>query len=63
MEINSPILFIEINNSEYIFSVGEEDDQGNFKLIYKFVSRYKALKIIRITNLDLVFKNIKKIFI
>ena len=35
MEINSPNLFIEINNSEYIFSVGEEDAQGDFKLIYK----------------------------
>ena len=36
MEIYSPTLFIEINNSEYIFAVGDESEQENFNLIYKF---------------------------
>ena len=31
MEIYSPTLFIEINNSEYIFAVGDESEQENFK--------------------------------
>jgi len=37
MEIYSPTLFIEINTSEYIFSVGDENEQNNFKLIYKCI--------------------------
>jgi cell division protein FtsA len=60
MEIFSPILFIEINNSKYIFSVGEEDDQGDLKLVYKFVEPIQGIENFRITNLDLVFKIIKK---
>ena len=27
MQINSPKLFIEINNAEYIFAVGDENDK------------------------------------
>ena len=60
MEIFSPILFIEINNSKCIFSVGEEDDQGDLKLIYKFAEPIKGIEDFRITNLDLVFQIIKK---
>ena len=60
MEIYSPIFFIEINKTEYIFSVGEEDDQGDFKLIYKFVEPIRGIENYRITNLDLVFKTIKE---
>ncbi|MDA8771295.1 cell division FtsA domain-containing protein [Candidatus Pelagibacter bacterium] len=59
MEINSPNLFIEINNSKYTFSVGEEDEQGDFKLIYKFVESIQGIENYKITNLDLVFKTIK----
>ena len=60
MKIHSPNLFIEINNSEYIFSAGEEDEQGDFKLIYKLVESIQGIESCRITNLDLVFKAIKK---
>ena len=60
MKIYSPNLFIEINNFEYIFSVGEEDEQGDFKLIYKLVESIQGIESCRITNLDLVFKAIKK---
>ena len=60
MEINSPILFIEINKSKYIFSVGEEDAQGDLKIICKFVEPIQGIEHYRITNLDLVFKNIKE---
>ena len=37
MEIYSPTLFIEINKSDYIFLVGDENEQGNFILIYKCI--------------------------
>ena len=60
MEINSPILFIEINKSKYIFSVGEEDAQGDLKIICKFVEPIQGIEHYRITNIDLVFKNIKE---
>ena len=60
METNSPILFIEINNSKCIFSVGEEDDRGDLKLLYKFVEPIQGIENFRITNLDLIFKTIKK---
>ncbi|MDC1130381.1 hypothetical protein OAS59_00585 [Pelagibacteraceae bacterium] len=60
METNSPILFIEINKSKYIFSVGEEDTQGNLKIIYKFVEPIQGIEHYRIINLELVSKNIKE---
>ena len=60
MEINSPILFIEINKSKYIFSVGEEDAQGDLKIICKFDEPIQGIEHYRMTNLDLVFKNIKE---
>ena len=60
MEISSPILFIEINNSKYIFSVGEENTQGDLKIIYKFVEPIQGIEHYRIINLELVSKNIKE---
>ena len=35
MQINTPTLIIEIKNSEYIFVVGENNEDNNFKLLYK----------------------------
>jgi len=60
MDIRSPNLFIEIDNSKYIFSVGEDDEQGNFKVIYKFVDSIQGIENRRIINLELVFKSIKE---
>ena len=34
MQINSPILYIEINNFDLVFVVGDSDLNNNFKLIY-----------------------------
>ena len=60
MEIYSPILFIEINNSEYIFAVGDESEKNNFKLVYKCFAPLKGIEKSRITDFDLVFNTIKK---
>jgi len=60
MDIRSPNLFIEIDNSKYIFSVGEDDEQGNFKVIYKSVDSIQGIENRRIINLELVFKSIKE---
>ena len=37
MRNNSKILYLEINDQNFIFYVGETDDQNNFKVIYKSV--------------------------
>ncbi len=60
MEINLPILFIEINNSKYIFSVGKEDTEGDLKIIFKFIEPIQGIENSRITNLDLVIKIMKE---
>ena len=60
MDTHSPNLFIEIDNSKYIFSVGEDDEQGNFKVIYKSIDSIQGIENHRIINLELVFKSIKE---
>ena len=60
MQINSPKLFIEINNAEYIFAVGDENDKENFKLIYKSIVPIQGIKSSKIIDFNLVFNTIKK---
>jgi cell division protein FtsA len=60
MKIYYPILLIEINNSEYIFTAGDENKQGDFKLVYKCIVPLEGIQNYRITDLDLVFKIVKK---
>ena len=48
MEIYSPKLFIEINNSEYIFAVGDEDENKNFQIIYKSIEPLHGIQKKRI---------------
>ena len=60
MEIYSPKLFIEINNSEYIFAVGDEDENKNFQIIYKSIEPLHGIQKKRIIDFDLVFNTIKK---
>ena len=59
MEINSPTLFIEINNSEYIFTAGDKVED-NFQLIYKHISPIRGIENLRIIDFDLVLEDIKK---
>ena len=60
MKIYSPTLFIEINNSEYIFAVGDANEQENFNLIYKFITPIQGIENYRIVDFDLAFNTIKK---
>ena len=60
MEINSPSLFIEINNSEYIFVVVDNNEQDNFKVIYKCTESIQGINNSKITDFDQVFNDIKK---
>ena len=63
MSIYSPKLFIEINNSEYIFVVGDKRDNEDFKLIYKCFVPIQGIKNNKIIDYNLVYSTIKKIFI
>ena len=77
MQSNYPTLFIEINNSEYIFAVGDENEKKNFKvyaeyfdqkLVRNFLKKklkfdliFSANTITHINTISNVFKNINKI--
>jgi len=60
MSIYSPKLFIEINNSEYIFVVGDKRDNEDFKLIYKCFVPIQGIKNNKIIDYNLVYSTIKK---
>ena len=60
MEIKSPTLFLEINNSNTIFSVGDEDEDKNFKLIYKHIVSLQGIKSCEFTDFELTLNDLKK---
>jgi len=60
MEIYSPKLYIEINNSEYIFAVGSENKKKDFKIIYESSEKLQGIQKNKITDFDLVFNTLKK---
>ena len=60
MEIFSPTLYLEINKSEYIFTVGDKDENNNFKLIYKSSEEIQGINNYKITDFDLISNIIKK---
>ncbi len=59
MQINSPILYIEINSFDFVFIVGDSDLNNNFKLIYSKKIPQEGISENKITNLDLIYKIIK----
>ena len=60
MEIYSPTLFIEINNDEFIFMVGDENNKEDFIVIHKSIVPIKGIENCRITNFNLVSNIIKE---
>ena len=60
MQTHYPTLYIEINNLEYIFLVGKEDEKNNFKIIYKCNVPSRGIENDRISDFDLVFNDIKE---
>ena len=60
METYSPKLFIEINKSEFIFAVGDENEKNDFKLIYQNTIPIQGIQDYKIINFDLVYNAIKK---
>ena len=55
-------LYIEINDSDFIFFVTQNDEQNNFKIIYKFTTPLKGIEK-SITDFESAFKLLKKTFI
>ncbi|MDC0619246.1 hypothetical protein OAO89_02900, partial [Pelagibacteraceae bacterium] len=58
--MQNPTLFIEINNSEYFFTVGDLNEEDEFKLIYKYTAPIRGIENSRISDFDLVYEDIKK---
>mgnify|MGYP001456715367 FL=1 len=56
----SPSLFLEINSTNFIFFVGEKDDQDNFKIIYNLEADLEGIDNNRIFDLEKVFIIIKE---
>ena len=60
MNLNSPILFIEINKLEFIFGVGELDESSGFKLLYNQTTPIEGIvdnKIIELERISEILKN------
>ena len=60
MQPNSPILYIEINKTEYIFAVGLNNDENHFKLIHKESTPIQGITNNKITDFKLVHDTLKK---
>ena len=60
MKDNSFTLFLEINNSHYIYSVGTSDENNNFKIVFNLETPIIGIVKKRITNFEIVFDSIKK---
>ena len=60
MKNNTQILLIEINNTEYIFIVGEMNSNNHFNLIFKKKVPIVGFSDNRINDFDLVSKVIKE---
>ena len=60
MKNSSLKLYLEINNSSFIFLVGESNENENFKIAYKLEIPLQGIENSRITNLEKVTDVIKK---
>ena len=53
-------LYLEINNFNYVFFVGEKDKEDNLKILHKLEIPLQGIEQNRISNFDLVFNTIKE---
>jgi cell division protein FtsA len=65
MQSKNPVLFIELNNSNYIFAAGEYDNKKNIKILEKIIVSSEGLNKNKLTDIDqasaLIIKNIQRI--
>ena len=55
-----PILFVEINNLEYIFAAGDKNENNHFKLIFKKIVPNLGINNSKILDFDLTHNTIKE---
>ena len=60
MQINSPILILEINKFEYIFTVGEYNESNKIKLLHSIKILNNDIRENQIIDYDLMYKILKK---
>jgi cell division protein FtsA len=60
MNKDSLILFLEINNLNYIFFVGKNDEENNFQIIFKQEVPLAGMENDKISSLEKVFSTIKQ---
>jgi cell division protein FtsA len=61
MKSYSPKLFLEINESEYIFSVGDEDQMNNFTVNYKYNASIEGItKNCKVIDFEKTLNTLKK---
>ena len=53
-------LYLEINNTNYVFFVGNSDEQNNFKIAYKLEVPLKGIEDYRISDLENVYLTLKE---
>ena len=61
MEVDQPVLFIEINNTNYIFVAGKYDENQNLNIIEKIITSSSGIRDNKFINIDLANEEIKKI--
>ena len=59
MELNQPILFIEINDLNFIFAAAIQDENQNIKVIEKMITPNKGIDKNKIINIDQASEEIK----
>ena len=60
MKNSTLTLYLEINNSNYVFFVCEKDKENNLKISHKIEAPLQGIDQKRISNLDLTFNTIKE---
>ena len=60
MSVSEPILFIEINNYEFIFIVGDLDENKNVELVHSIKIPIQGIYNKKISDLKLVSNIIKE---
>ena len=59
MQKDNPILFVEINESNYIFIAGYFNDNAHLEIIEKIITPNIGLEKNKFTNVDLACKTIR----
>ena len=66
MQPNNPSLFVEINESSYIFMVVIQDENQNFKMIEKIITQNAGIEKNKFVNIneasEVINKNVEQIF-